>query len=320
MKRGLIVWDENELPRAVLDRRLARARSLGSSLGISALVAYADLWRANPARSLVNFMPYWGRSLLVVPVSGGTILLCGNSPRVYPWLRTVTYVDELRHSKGFGFDLVTLAARNAWSRIGVLDLPKLPYDVYRPLVDAGLELTDIPWETLLGAPDPTELSIRHDAAAATRRLVEEAIADLETRPEHELVARLERTLRTEGMEDVVIRVTNGMSAPRPASARPVDSSTSVVVASEYRGHWVQLSRPVGRHNDESRARLFNALRDWSSAPVVLFDLSGDVPFRMMPRDARIEPGRLVAVHLESSAGGWYGDTCLTETATSARLL
>ncbi|HSF16084.1 MAG TPA: hypothetical protein VLK65_11085 [Vicinamibacteria bacterium] len=321
MKRGLIAWDENELPRAVLDGRLAKARSVASSLDVSAVVVYADLWRANPVRSLVNFMPYWGRSLLVVPLSGGTILLCGNSPRVYPWLRTVTYVDELRHSKDFGSDLAALAAEHAWSRIGVLDLSKLPYDVYRPLVGAGLEVTNIPLATLLGAPDPTELSIRRDAAAATRRLVEQAIAELQAGSEHELVACHERALRTGGMEDVIIRVvTDGISAPRPASDRPIDSSTSVVVASEYRGHWVQLSRPVGPYNDEGRARLVDALIDWSSARIVLFDLSGDVPFRMMPKDARIEPGRLVSVHVESSAGRWYGDTCVTESATSARLL
>ena len=57
MKRGLIVWDEGELPRSALDERLERARAAARAHGLPAIVVYTDVWRSNHVRSLVNFMP-----------------------------------------------------------------------------------------------------------------------------------------------------------------------------------------------------------------------------------------------------------------------
>jgi len=319
VKRGLIRWDESELPRAALDARLEAARALAAKLDVPAIVVYTDVWRSNVARSLVNFMPYWGRSLLVVPREDAPMLLCGNSPRVYPWLRTVTYVAELRPTKDLGAGLVDLARSERWRRIGMSDLSMLPYDIHRNLDGAEITLVDVSGEALSGA-DATELSMRRIGAEATRTIVESLVVDATARPERELVSRLERALRRGGMEDVVIRLADETSSPRPASGRAMKAASSVVVGTEYRGHWAHLSRPVGAPEPEARAAFVEALRSDAGAIVHRFDLSGPFPFRAVASGVPIEPGRLVAVHLELSPGRLYGDTCVSGPTGTATVL
>jgi hypothetical protein len=76
MKRGLIAWDRAQLPPAVFDSRLARARAALAERSLPALLVYTDVWRSNQARFLTNFMPYWNRSLIAIPADAPPVLLC----------------------------------------------------------------------------------------------------------------------------------------------------------------------------------------------------------------------------------------------------
>ena len=96
MKRGLIAWDRAQLPSAVFDSRLARARAALAERSLPALLVYTDVWRSNQARFLTNFMPYWNRSLVVIPRDSPPVLLCALSPRVYPWIKSVTVFEDIR--------------------------------------------------------------------------------------------------------------------------------------------------------------------------------------------------------------------------------
>ena len=98
MKRGWISWDQNELPRAAFEARLDALRRHLRERELPAAVIYSDIWRSNRARHFSNFMPYWNRALLVVPRDAPPILLSGLTPRVYPWIRNVTILDEIRPS------------------------------------------------------------------------------------------------------------------------------------------------------------------------------------------------------------------------------
>src|ERR1039457_35892 len=96
MKRGLIQWDRAELPEAAFETRLGRVRAVLTGRDLPALLVYSDVWRSNQGRFLSNFMPYWNRSLILIPADQAPVLLCGLSPRVYPWIRSVTVFDEVR--------------------------------------------------------------------------------------------------------------------------------------------------------------------------------------------------------------------------------
>jgi hypothetical protein len=213
MKRGLIAWDRNELPPAVFKRRLAEVREQLAKQDLPALIVYTDVWRSNQGRYLTNFMPYWNRALIVIPHEGEPILLCGLSPRVYPWIKSVTIIEDIRPN----LNLTKLREEKGWTGIGVLDLPLLPYDLSIP------DAVNIPWDAIHPEPDAAELGMYRHAAKMAREILE---AELRNGTE-DIVPRLELRYRRAGAEDLVIRSHNG--------------STSV--AMEYRGHWVKIARP-----------------------------------------------------------------------------
>lgn len=223
MKRGLITWDRNELPPAVFEQRLGRVREELARKDLPALVVYSDVWRSNQGRWLTNFMPYWNRALIVIPRDGAPILLCGLSPRVYPWIKSVTILSDIRPS----LHLAKLREENGWTKIGALDLPLFPCDLAVP------DAVDIPWSTVHSEPDEAELAMYRHAAKMAREILEGELRD----GAEDLVPRIERKYRRAGAEDLVIRSRNG----------------SVSVAMEYRGHWVKIARP----QSESHAELLS---------------------------------------------------------------
>lgn len=214
MKRGLITWDKNELPSAVFERRLAVVREELAKQDLPALVVYTDVWRSNQGRYLTNFMPYWNRALLVIPRDAAPVLLCGLSPRVYPWIKSVTILEDIRPN----MNLAKMREENGWTKIGVLDLPLVPFDLAIP------NAVDIPWSAIHPEPDAAELAMYRRAAKMAREIL-----DTELRVgDHDIVPRLELKYRRAGAEDLVIRMHNG----------------SLSVAVEYRGHWVKVARPA----------------------------------------------------------------------------
>ncbi len=134
MKRGLITWDKAELPPSVFDARLARARAALVKHDLPALLVYSDVWRSTEGRHLTNYMPYWNRSLIVIPREQGPVLLCGLSPRVYPWIKSVTIFEEIRPASKLVPTLLQVCAERGWTKLGVLDLPRLPHEIHAPLV------------------------------------------------------------------------------------------------------------------------------------------------------------------------------------------
>lgn len=219
MKRGLITWDKTELPPAVFERRLAVVREQLANMDLSALVVYTDVWRSNQGRYLANFMPYWNRALLVIPRDGGPILLCGLSPRVYPWIKSVTILEDIRPFPNFA-NFSKVREENGWTRVGVLDLPLLPYDMAIP------DSTNVQWMEIHPGPDEAELAMYRRAAKMAREILEEELP-------HFSIGTLELKLRRAGAEDVVI----------------LANRASVSLAMEYRGHWAKITRPVGGAGD-----------------------------------------------------------------------
>src|SRR5579862_677009 len=160
MKRGLIAWDKEQLPPRVLEKRLARARAALAERDLPALLVYTDVWRSNQARFLTNFMPYWNRSLVVIPLDAPPVLLCALSPRVYPWIKSVTVFEDIRPASKLMQTLDQLCAERQWRKLGVLDLPMLPVEVHSRLGE--IETVDVPSQAIC-EPDDAEISMRRRA-------------------------------------------------------------------------------------------------------------------------------------------------------------
>ncbi len=127
MKRGLITWDKSEIAPDVFARRVDGVRRMLAGRGLSALVVYSELWRSNQARYFSNYMPYFNRALLIIPLEFPATLLCGLSPRVYGWIRSVTTIEDVRPAGDFAKPVFQLAAERNWTRVGALDLDQLPF-------------------------------------------------------------------------------------------------------------------------------------------------------------------------------------------------
>lgn len=314
MKRGLITWDRDEIAPEIFDARVERVRECARSASVPAVAIYTDVWRSNRARWVSNFMPYFNRSLLVVPVEDEPVLICGLSPRVYDWIRSVTVVDEIRPGKRPAERLLELASEKSWPRIGVSDYGQLPHEIYHPLSVADVEVVDV---ELPPCVDEGEIAMRRKALAVVRPLVE----SLELEPgEQDFVvgSRLERSLRRAGMEDLVLWFGQRGRSPRPADGTRLADGFSVIVAAEYRGHWVVLSRCFG--GPRGRERFLEHLESFPGvATFYAHDLSGAHPFRAVSPSS-LTPETIASLHLDVGDGLLYGDTCLVTGPTSATVL
>jgi hypothetical protein len=307
VKRGLITWDRAEVPLGVFERRWEKARQMLSDRGLPALVVYSDLWRSNQARFLANYMPYFNRALLILPVEGKVTLLCGLSPRTYRWIQSVTPIEDVRSGGNFAGPLNDIAAERGWSRVGALDFEQFPHDLARALRAGGVEIVGVESSAFLHlASDDAELALRRRAVVMARTALERELEEDFGKSDYAVAGRLEGRLRRAGAEDLVLHFSNGDGPPTPAKGQTLGPTFSASLALEYRGHWVHVTR--GHGGDALRAA-WNArlqqLRDGTSLPLDEV-LDGAYPFECRAA------GELRALHVEIKVDGkrvFHGDTC-----------
>src|SRR6516162_576331 len=174
MKRGLITWDKSEMPPSVFERRVDRVRRVLAERELAALVVYSELWRSNQARFFSNYMPYFNRALLIIARDLPPTLLCGLSPRVYGWIRSVTTIEDVRPAGNFAKPLFEIAGERKWTRVGALDFPQFPYDIHKSLQAGALEVANVESAAVfVPAEDETELAMRQKAAEMAKRILDE---------------------------------------------------------------------------------------------------------------------------------------------------
>jgi hypothetical protein len=309
VKRGLIAWDREALPAPIFDARLGRVRAALAERDLPALVVYTDVWRSNQARFLTNFMPYWNRSLVVIPREQPPVLLCALSPRVYPWIRSVTVFEEIRPAGKLVQTLAQLCTEREWKKIGVLDLPLLPHEIHSQLLlnrdsHGAAVLEDVPSRGIV-EPDDAELSMRRRAAGLAREILERELPTGEGRRDHEFVGRLEREFRRAGAEDLAILLSTGSKVPAPADGSVLGAKYSAAVALEYCGHWVKIARAHAPAADcaSLRQRFDAAIRGTEGR---VENLTGPYPSEVGLGE--LTRRKIYALTVEVN-GLYYGDTC-----------
>jgi Xaa-Pro aminopeptidase len=278
MKRGWITWDQTEIPPSAFEKRLEVVRAHLAERDLPALVVYTDVWRSNQGRYFSNFMPYWNRALIVIPREGDPVLLCALSPRVYPWIKSVTILKEIRPSPNPGQQLITMCGEKGWKQVGVLDLPQLPYDLSIP------NAVDVLWSAVRPTPDEAEILMYRRAAKMAREMLEAQMRDGAGLSDHEFTGRLELAFRRAGAEDLVILTTNGQSPPLPPTGATLGDFFSAIAAMEYRGHWVKVGRCLAELPEKV-----------SESHIEL--LSGAYPYEFRGR-ADLDVGSVFALHSE----------------------
>ena len=310
MKRGFIGWDTSELPRAALEARLAELHRRIADIGVQALVAFSDVWRSNDVRYISNYMPYWNRAFTVVSPGEAPILLCALSPRVYPWIRSVTLHETIVPSPNLVAQLLKLCTERGWNRVGVLDQAGLPYDLHEQLAAGKLEVVDVPRDLIRPQASESEVRMHRRAAQLARALLEAELANGAVGlTDHQVTGRLERALRRAGAEDVFVLISNGRTPPLPACGRVFERQSSATVAVEYNGHWAKVSR--------NGSGLSTPLPPARGEEVHLETLSRACGWEGVD-DADVVPGAVVSLQVELNRDGnrlYYGDTCVQGRAT-----
>ncbi len=305
MKRGLIAWDRARLPRAALEARLETLWRACDAHGVPAFAVYSDVWRSNDARYVSNYMPYWNRAFIVVPRGGKPILLCSLSPRVYPWIKSVTLHEEILPSPNLPAQLAKLAAERGWTRVGIVDFAGLPQELHGPLAAGSLPVVDVPRSAVRPAATESEIAMhRHAAELARRGLTQTLGAGAVGVTDHVLAGRLELNLRRAGAEDLVVLVSDGTTPPVPARGARIGELSSAVVALEWSGHWVKVARNV--------AGITSALPPAPGSTAWEERLSGPYPWEGVAAPAPAEPA-IVSLQVELRARGarlYYADTCV----------
>jgi hypothetical protein len=296
MKRGLITWNKSEIPPAVFDKRVETVRQVLTKRNLAALVVYSELWRSNQARFFSNFMPYFNRALLIIPREMPPILLCGLSPRVYGWIRSVTTIEDVRPAGNFAKPLFDIATERNWMQLGCLDFDQFPYDLQKNLRSGSLQLTNAESSAVFQPEvDENERSMRRSIAGLVREALEEELPKGVGLTDHEFVGILERRFRKAGAEDLIVLITNGKTVPASPTGATLEQNFSVSIALEYRGHWVRITRP---HGVEKPVLPPDA--------ILIERMDGSYPYELAS-------GSITATHLEFSFNGkrlFFGDTTL----------
>ena len=145
MRRGLLAWSEEEVPRGVLDARVARCRAAMAGAGLDALLVYTSFPRPAAVSWLTHFVPYWSQGVLVILPEGAPVFTVSLSNRVANWIEETAHMGEIVCTPNLGRALGELISKaGGVKRAGVVELAKLPGAIVgnlRKMAD-GIELVD----------------------------------------------------------------------------------------------------------------------------------------------------------------------------------
>jgi hypothetical protein len=257
MRRGLMGWDEAELPRSALSARLERLQAAMAREGLDALLLYTNLVRPAAVCWLTGFTPYWIESLLLVPVNGKPMLATALSKRVADWIRTTAWLDDIVNTPKPGTAIGQRLA--ACRRVGVLELDALPAGLHDDMVAAApaVELVDV---------SAMFASVRSHIDDAERRLIEKADAlavaaleqvDISVTGAGALAGSVEKHARLAGAEEAYIAIAPDLdldqrfiqvSGPVPLARR-----FAVRASIAYKGAWVRRTGSFARDPQGARA-------------------------------------------------------------------
>jgi hypothetical protein len=157
---------------------------------------------------------------------------------VYPWIKSVTVFEEIRPASKLVPTLLQLCAERGWTKLGVLDLPRLPHEIYAPLEASGVEASDVQFELT----DDAEIAMHRRAEQMAREILTAVLPKGVGLTDYQFSGLLERAFRRAGAEDLVLLFGTGDSAPRPARGAILGDKYLVAVALEYRGHWARVTQ------------------------------------------------------------------------------
>jgi Xaa-Pro dipeptidase len=275
LKRGGLVWVQEDVPPALFPPRLALVQQAIRDAGHDAWLVYGDAYRYGDIAFLGHFLPRVRGALLLVPAVGEPTLLVAVGSRDIPAAKSLTCTDDVRPYTRLPGEAIKLIRERdlADKRIGLLGVEELLAigdweQITAALPEARWEAAGDMLARLRAAKDPTELSVlRHTATMVRDALGAAADAIRPGCTERELLAVVDRELRRARAEDVRCLIASGPRASlslRPPDDRPLARGDVVLLhlAAEYQRYWAEDGRTfvLGAADDELRALADQAAR------------------------------------------------------------
>jgi hypothetical protein len=263
MRRGLLAWDQSEVPASVLDARVEKCREGMLGAGFDALLVYNNFPRPAAVSWLTHFVPYWSQGVLLVPKSGAPEYFVSLSKRVAGWVDETSHMGEVVSTPRLGADLAKRL--EGAKRIGVVELNRLPGGIARPLLNGipGIELEDATdmFRSVRHPADATELAISRKAANLARDSLDAVLGAGKYTRSGALTAAIEGPARLAGAEEVLVELAPDLGDN--ATLRRIDGDLALAaryavrLSLAYKGHWVR----IGYTHDEHTERVARWLPD-----------------------------------------------------------
>jgi hypothetical protein len=260
MRRGLMGWNPQELPKSALEGRIVRLREAMARNGLDAALFYTNLTRPSAVTWLTGFTPYWSDGLMLVARQGAPVLATALSKRVGNWMRTTDTFSEIVNTPKPGALVGKRLAENGCKHVGVLEYDSLPAGLDDEIAGAapGVALMDLGgvFADVRRRIDGAEHGLiqRADALAlaALNMIDAERVADA-----GEVAGQVEKSARLGGAEEAYIAVAPDLDADRRlirvAGTMSLGNRFAVRASVAYKGSWVRRVRSFAREDNTRRA-------------------------------------------------------------------
>ena len=322
MRRGLMAWDENELPQGVLMERIEGLRAVMMRDGLDGFIFYTNLVQPSAVTYLTGFTPYWSDGLLLVPKSGAPVFATALSKRVANWISSTNPVSEIVNTPKPGGAVGRRLAEDGCRRIGVLELDRLPGGLYDEIMGAApaVELVDgsAAFASLRRRVDGAERSlIAHADALAVAALAQ---VDPDRAADAGAVAGLiEKQARLQGAEEAYIAVAPDLVADRrmirASGPLPLADRFALRASVAYKGSWVRRTNTFAR--DPAGCRALAGANAWFEKLVSSIVAGPSIGAQIKTRIAEF-PGATVKGWMAESPIGSYPLQAIASSRTSDR--
>ena len=281
MRRGLIRWDADELPRDALRERLSRLRRSMRRSGFDGFVLYTNFIRCAAVSWLTGFSPYWGDGLLVVPREGEPLFTTMLSNRMAGWIQSVKPIGELVTSPNPGQIAGKRLAGFGARRIGILELNDFPAGLHADLAAA------LPGAELLDGTDVFRKASHEDNVAKSllqradeiARSALAALAAVSCRTAGDAVSLVEKSARLDGAEEIYVAVAPDLDRSRNfiriSGGLPLGRRFAIRATLAYKGNWVRRIRTCSRDPDD--VSIIRCADEWFAG--LLADKPSSTPLR-----------------------------------------
>jgi hypothetical protein len=246
MRRGLMAWDADEIPIAVLRERIERVQRAMAAAGQDALLLYTDFVRSAAVSYLTAFSPYWADGVLLVPQRGEPVFATTLSTRMASWIQSVKPIGVCVTSPTPGVVLGKKLAASGIKRLAILELDDFPSGLYGDLAAAlpGVEIVDgsATFAAARAHLDDVEFRLLEKAASIARAALDDLTFDASTDVGH-AVGAVERYARLQGAEEVYIATAPDLDCDRRfirlSGPRPLGRRFAIRATVAYKGNWVR---------------------------------------------------------------------------------